>query len=56
MNRLAQLGDTSWLYIITNCKSKPELSRIQDPANQLNFQLKTKGIQYFLPMNEWKKD
>ena len=56
MNRLAQLGETSWLYIITNCKSTPELSRIQDPANQLQFQLKTKGIQYFLPMNEWKKD
>jgi hypothetical protein len=56
MNRLAQLGDTSWLYIITNCKSNPELSRIQDPANQLQFQIKTKGIQYFLPMNEWKKD
>ena len=56
MNRLAQLGETSWLYIITNCKSTPELSCIQDPANQLQFQLKTKGVQYFLPMAEWKKN
>lgn len=54
MNRLAQLGEAAWLYIVLNCKSSPELFRIQDPAKALNFQLKTKGIQYFLPMEEWK--
>jgi hypothetical protein len=54
MNRLAQLGDSAWLYIIINCKSTPEIFRIQNPAKALNFELKTKGIQYFLPMNEWK--
>lgn len=53
MNRLAQLGDCAWLYIVMNCKSSPELHRIQNPAKQLNFQLKTKGVQYFLPMAEW---
>ena len=54
MNRLAQLGESSWLYIVVNCKSIPELFRIQNPAKQLNFQQKTKGIQYFLPHEEWK--
>ena len=54
MNRLAQLGDAAWLYIVVSCKSTPELFRIQNPAKQLNFQQKTKGIQYFLPMEEWK--
>lgn len=54
MNRLAQLGDAAWLYIVVGCKSTPELFRIQNPAKQLNFQQKTKGIQYFLPMEEWK--
>lgn len=54
MNRLAQLGEAAWLYIVINCKSTPELHRIQNPAQALNFQLKTKGVQYFLPMNEWK--
>ena len=54
MNRLAQLGDAAWLYIVMNCKSKPDLFRIQNPAKQLNFQQRTKGIQYFLPMEEWK--
>jgi hypothetical protein len=53
MNRLAQLGNTAWLYIVMNCKSTPELHRIQNPASALKFQLKTKGVQYFLPMEEW---
>lgn len=54
MNRLAQLADSAWLYIVMNCKSTPELFRIQNPAKQLKFQLKSKGVQYFLPMEEWK--
>ena len=54
MNRLAQLGDTAWLYIVLNCKSNPELFCIQNPAIKLNFQLKSKGVQYFLAMDEWK--
>ena len=53
MNRLAQLGEAAWLYIITSCKSTPELHRIQNPAQKLSFQLKSKGVQYFLPMVEW---
>jgi hypothetical protein len=55
MNRLAQLGDAAWLYIVMNCKSDPELHRIQNPAKALKFELKSKGIQYFLPMAEWKQ-
>jgi SNF2 family DNA or RNA helicase len=54
MNRLAQLGDAAWLYIVTDCKTKPALHRIQNPAKQLTFEVKNKGIQYFLPMNAWK--
>lgn len=54
MNRLAQLGDSAWLYIVVNCKSEPELYRIQNPAHALVFELKIKGVQYFLPMSEWK--
>jgi hypothetical protein len=54
MNRLGQLGDSAWLYIITNCKSNPTLYRIQNPANVMDFEKKDKGVQYFLPLNEWK--
>jgi len=54
MNRLAQLGDAAWLYMVMNCKSTPELYRVQNPAVKLKFELKLKGVQYFLPMEEWK--
>ena len=54
MNRLSQLGDSAWLYIVVNCKSNPKLHRIQNPADKLQFELKFKRIQYFLPFNEWK--
>lgn len=54
MNRLAQLGDAAWLYIVINCKKIPELFRIQNPSKTLHFELKSKGVQYFLLMNEWK--
>jgi superfamily II DNA or RNA helicase len=55
MNRLAQLGEAAWLYIVVNCKNKPELFRIQNPAKSLKFEKKFKGFQYFLPMEEWRK-
>lgn len=54
MNRLAQLGDAAWLYIVISCRSTPALHRIQNPAQNLTFQLKSKGVQYFLPMGEWR--
>jgi hypothetical protein len=53
MNRLAQLGDAAWLYIVMSCKSAPDIHRIQNPANTLRFEQKSKGIQFFLPMHEW---
>lgn len=55
MNRLAQLGNSAWLYIVLNCKTKPELHRIQNPAMNLSFEKKDKGVQYFLPINEFIK-
>jgi len=54
MNRLNQLGETAWLYLVMNCKSKPELFRIQNPVKNLKFEEKTKGIQFFLSLDEWK--
>ncbi len=54
MNRLGQLGDSAWLYIVVNCHTDPELYRIQNPAKRLTFELKNKGIQYFLPLEEWR--
>ena len=55
MLRLGQLGDSAWLYIVVNCKTEPKLTRINNPAKNLQFEMKTKGIQYFLSEKEWKK-
>jgi len=52
MFRLGQLGDSAWLYIVYNCKSEPELVRIQNPAKNMKFETKSKGVQYFLPEKE----
>jgi len=54
MFRLEQLGSSAWLYIVYNCKAKPELVRIQNPAKTLHYEKKSKGVQYFLPEKEWK--
>ena len=54
-NRLAQLGDKAWLYIVINCKTTPELYRIQNPAIRLTFEKVSKGVQYYLPLKEWQQ-
>ena len=55
MNRLAQLGTRAWLYIVTECKSgQPQLHTICDPAHCMSFDQRTKGIQYYLPLEEWQ--
>ncbi|MDP8210549.1 MAG: helicase-related protein [Candidatus Stygibacter australis] len=53
-NRLSQLGNSAWLYIVINCKSKPELYRIQNPGQKLIFDLRSKGVQYYLAEREWQ--
>jgi superfamily II DNA or RNA helicase len=47
MGRLQQLGDDAWLYIVTNCKSTPSLRMVCNPAKNLKFEMRTKGVQYF---------
>ena len=54
-NRLAQLGDKAWLYIVIYCKTTPELYRIQNPAIRLTFEKVSKGVQYYLPLKEWQQ-
>jgi SNF2 family DNA or RNA helicase len=54
MNRLGQLGESAWLYIVINCKSNPEIFCIQNPVKNLTFDKRSKGVQYFLSMAEWK--
>jgi hypothetical protein len=53
-NRLLQLGEAAWLYIVTHCATGPLLHRLRNPAKNLKFDQKAKGVQFFLPMAEWK--
>ena len=53
-NRLSQLDNSAWLYIVTHCKSEPQLFKIQNPGNSLRFQELSKGVQYLLKTDEWK--
>jgi len=55
MNRLSQLGESAWLYIVIHCATTPLLYRIQNPGKNLHFEMKSRGIQYYLDMVEWKK-
>lgn len=54
MIRLRQLGTSAWLYVVSHCKSDPRLYRINDPGNVLKAEEKSRGIQYLVPMAEWK--
>src|SRR5690606_25891233 len=37
MNRLGQLGNLAWLYVVAFCKTEPVLYKLQNPANTLKF-------------------
>ena len=54
MNRLAQLGMKAWLYIVSECKTTPMLNRICDPARRLTFEQRSKGVQFYLSLEEWQ--
>lgn len=56
MNRLEQLATKAWLYIVTDCHTDhPQLHIINNPAHNAEFQKRVKGVQYFLPLEEWRK-
>lgn len=54
MNFLRQLGDAAWLYVVSHCKTTPQLYRIQNPGNYLKALERSKGIQYLVPQKEWE--
>ncbi|PRY22290.1 SNF2 domain-containing protein [Spirosoma oryzae] len=55
MCRLEQLGTSAWLYIVTRCKTEPQLFTFQNPAATLRFDKLSRGVQYRLPEAEWKQ-
>ena len=54
VNRLKQLGKKAWLYIVVNCKTEPVLYAFNDPINNMTLDKQIKGVQFYLPLEEWQ--
>jgi superfamily II DNA or RNA helicase len=55
MDKLRQLGDRAWLYIVTFCKSeRPRLRVIQDPIPKLNAEILYRQVQFVVEEEDWK--
>ena len=67
LDRLRQLGERAWLYVITFCKGErawlyvitfckgeqPRLHVIQNPISKLNPEMLYRQIQYFVNEDDW---
>lgn len=49
------ISENEMNHVVSNCKSEPTLFRIQNPGNKLVYKELSKGIQYLVPMEEWKE-
>jgi hypothetical protein len=53
-NELSPSDSQLLLYQSPSGDIKPELFRICNPAKNLECDMKSKGVQYFVPEKEWK--
>lgn len=55
VDKLKQLGERGWLYVVTFCRSeKPLLTLIQDPFNKLSPDMLYRQVQFLVDENDWK--
>lgn len=50
-----RFGKEYWLYVVVNCKSKPELYLIQDPASKLNPKEEVSVVRYMVTQSDWRR-
>jgi hypothetical protein len=50
-----RFGKEYWLYVVVNCKTKPELHLIQDPAAKLNPKEEVSVVRYMVGQEDWKR-
>lgn len=56
VDKLRQLGDRAFLYIVTCCKGeKPKLRIIPDPMNHLHPAMLYKQVQFLVSESDWKQ-
>ena len=59
-NRLEQrikaqrFGEQYWLYVVVNCKTKPELHLIQNPAAKLTPREEVSVVRYMIGQQDWQ--
>jgi len=54
VDKLRQLGERAWLYVVTFCKSeKPRLRTIQDPISRLHLEVLFRQVQYMVSEDDW---
>jgi hypothetical protein len=54
VDKLRQLGERAWLYVVTFCKGElPRLRVIQDPISRLNPEMLYQQIQYLVEEGDW---
>jgi hypothetical protein len=54
VDKLRQLGERAWLYVVTFCKGeRPRLRVIQDPISRLNPEMLYRQIQYLVEEGDW---
>ena len=54
VDKLRQLGDRAWLYIVTHCKSdRPRLHIIQNPISKLSPEVLYRQVQFVVKEEDW---
>jgi len=54
VDKLRQLGERAWLYVVTFCKgANPQLRIIQDPISKLSPEMLYRQIQYLVEEGDW---
>ena len=55
-DKLRQLGDRAWLYVVTFCKGeRPKLHIIQNPLSKLNPEMLYREVQYLVEEADWSQ-
>ena len=55
-DKLRQLGERAFLYIVTSCKSEsPNLRIIQNPMSWLTLEMLYRQVQYLVDENDWMR-
>jgi len=56
VDKLQQLGDRAFLYVVTHCKGEaPRLRIIQDPMSQLSPEVLYRQVQYIVDEGDWQQ-